>query len=118
VISVIPHVAAPSVPDAALSPARLADASVAAALVQWTGPSSAWTWQATGADGIARTATLAGLGLEPADTLVLAPHVLEDLARARVDVGDEVTFTRTARDAPPAGAGYRRRPWRSAGVPA
>jgi hypothetical protein len=84
VVGVIPYVAPPPAPGTGISPARMADASVAAALEQLVGPANTWTWLIQGA-----TATLADLGLEPADTLVLSPDLLDDLARARLDVAGD-----------------------------
>jgi hypothetical protein len=93
VLSAIPY--HPSVnpgaePSTANAPARLADASVAAALVELLGAADTWTWQWQANDGDIRTTTLAELGLEPVDTLALSPGLLDDLARAALDLGVEV----------------------------
>ncbi|WP_329484293.1 hypothetical protein OG555_19285 [Kribbella sp. NBC_01484] len=75
VLSALPYV--PAGPNA--SPAVLADASIAAALVSTIGPAAAWTWS----DGAA-VATLADLGLEPADTLALSTELLSGMAGHRL----------------------------------
>lgn len=76
-------------PSTVNSPARLADASVAAALEELLGAADGWTWQWQSDDGEIRTTTLAELGLEPVDTLVLSPGLLDDLARAALDLDVE-----------------------------
>lgn len=75
VLSAVPYVTAS--PDA--SPAVLADPSVAACLVTMTGGAASWTWSDGGG-----VVTLADLGLEPADTLVLSPELLGELAAFRL----------------------------------
>lgn len=88
--------AVPFVPSAAgdgVAPTLIADASVAAAVVAATGPASAWTWD---------TVTLADLGLEPVDTLVLSPDLLAAMAAHRLGAppagGSGPAWQRRARD--------------------
>jgi len=100
VVSAIPY--RPSVdpavaPDAATPPARLADASVAAALEDLVGAAEAWTWEGQAVDGALVTTTLASLGLEPADTLALSPDLLDDLTRAALDLDIEAPLGGTGR---------------------
>jgi hypothetical protein len=76
-------------PSTANSPARLVDASVAAALEELLGAADSWTWQWQSDDGEIRIITLAELGLTPVDTLVLSPRLLDDLARAAMDLDVE-----------------------------
>ena len=70
------------------SPSRLADASVAAALESFLGAAGDWTWigERDGEGGGSRTTTLDELGLQPVDTLALSPGLLDDLARAAMDL--------------------------------
>ena len=87
VVSALPYVP----PAADLTPAALADPSVAAALVDLFGPAAGWTWGPV---------TLADLGLEPVDTLVLPADLLAALAAVRGGTagGTGAGFHRRARD--------------------
>lgn len=76
--------------SAANPPGRLADASVAAALEDILGAADTWTWRWVGDDGDIRSTTLGQLGLEPIDTLALSPGLLDDLARAALNLDVEV----------------------------
>jgi hypothetical protein len=78
VFSAIPFVA--SVAADGASPVVLADASVAAAVVAATGAAPTWTFTTAGGTSV----TLADLGLEPSDTLVLSPDLLTGLAGFRL----------------------------------
>jgi hypothetical protein len=94
-VTVIPYRPAPTGPDPAVPPARLADTSVADALPALAGAAADWIWQAP--DGSA--VTLDRLGLEPADTLSLSADLLSDLARAALGAapGTPLTGTGTPR---------------------
>ncbi|MBJ6613917.1 hypothetical protein [Streptomyces sp. I4(2020)] len=94
-VTVIPYRPAPPEPDPAVSPARLADSSVADALITLVGAATDWTWQAPNG----RSTTLDHLGLEPADTLSLSNDLLLDLARAALgaEPGAPLTGTGTPR---------------------
>lgn len=78
-------------PDPGLTPAALADPSVAAALVDRFGPADDWSWGPV---------SLADLGLEPVDTLVLSAELLTALAGFRGGTADGTGagFHRQARD--------------------
>ncbi|MBY8877353.1 hypothetical protein [Actinacidiphila acidipaludis] len=90
-VTVIPYRPAPTGPDPAVPPARIADTSVAEALPALAGAAADWTWQAP--DGTA--VTLDRLGLEPADTLSLSTDLLADLARAALGASPGTPLTGT-----------------------
>ena len=84
-------------------PATIADPSVAAAVIQMTGQATAWTWtKSATAAGPAVTASLADLGLQPIDTVVLSTDQLTALLTYRLgsapDSGTGPLFHRRAAD--------------------
>jgi hypothetical protein len=79
VISAIQFVTSVTDADPKGSPTKIADASVAAAVEALLGAANTWTWQSG-----ANSATLADLGLEPIDTVVLSDDLLNAMMRLRL----------------------------------
>lgn len=85
VLVALPDGAAPAAIDAHTSPGRLAEPAIADALIALTGAGSgaAWTWTVhDDTDAVIASVPLDDLGLEPIDTLSLAPG---DLATIVLD---------------------------------
>lgn len=77
--------AVPSAEAGSPGPASIADPSVAAAVNQMVGQATDWTWiKPATAAGPAVTASLADLGLQPIDTVVLSPDQLTALIAHRL----------------------------------
>lgn len=78
--------------DLTASPARIAENSVPAMLESQFGPAEQWRWEAQ-INGEMRGISLADIGLEPIDSLMLAPGLLESLFRHRLGVTDDVRLS-------------------------
>jgi hypothetical protein len=79
VISLVPFVAAETSPDPSGSPARIADASVAALMEAKFGSANFWNWTYGAA-----SVSLAEIGLAPIDTAVLSEEWLQAMMRHRL----------------------------------
>lgn len=92
-VGVVRHRPAIADPDPTTPPARLADASVADALSDLVGTAAIWTWRTPDGAEI----TLAGLGLEPADTLAVSGDLLDNLARAALGADPHTSLAGSGR---------------------
>lgn len=91
VLFAIPFDPAEDDPQPGASPAAIADGSVPSLLKTALGTAPQWSWARADANGgEAATVTLAELGLEPIDTVVISPETLDDMIRFWLGVERDV----------------------------